>query len=146
MRQHAFTFSMALVLGTALGGIAFAQGNGSPGTESGQMQQPSGQAGQMAPATPRTGATAVNPGTPNSPNAPSYQAGAAQVSPATVKEVQQQLKSDGLYKGPVDGRLGPETRAAVRQFQQKNGLKTTAMLDHETLQRLLNNQSNQSHG
>jgi peptidoglycan hydrolase-like protein with peptidoglycan-binding domain len=51
------------------------------------------------------------------------------------------LKAEGLYKGAIDGRIGPETRAAVRQFQQQNGLKTTAMLDQDTLQRLMNQHS-----
>jgi peptidoglycan hydrolase-like protein with peptidoglycan-binding domain len=51
------------------------------------------------------------------------------------------LKTEGLYHGAIDGRIGRETQAAVRRFQQQNGLKTTVVLDQDTLQRLLSKQS-----
>jgi peptidoglycan hydrolase-like protein with peptidoglycan-binding domain len=57
-----------------------------------------------------------------------------------------ELRIDRLGYGPslvqrFDGRIGPETRGAVRQFQRKNGLRTTAMLDQEALQHLMKQQS-----
>jgi peptidoglycan hydrolase-like protein with peptidoglycan-binding domain len=57
-------------------------------------------------------------------------------SPDQIKEAQQQLKQKGFYQGQVDGKMGPETEAALRRFQQSSGLPVTAQLDQETLQRL----------
>ena len=57
-------------------------------------------------------------------------------SPAEVEQAQQQLKSQGLYRGQVDGILGPETQTALMQFQRKEGLPQTAQLDQQTLDRL----------
>jgi peptidoglycan hydrolase-like protein with peptidoglycan-binding domain len=69
--------------------------------------------------------------------APSDQTEAPKLSSDTVKAAQQELRAEGLYNGAIDGRIGPQTQAAVQQFQQRNGLKTTAMLDQGTLQRLM---------
>jgi peptidoglycan hydrolase-like protein with peptidoglycan-binding domain len=53
-----------------------------------------------------------------------------------VKEAQQKLKSDNLYKGSVDGILGPETQQALKEFQKKNNLQQTGRLDDQTEQKL----------
>lgn len=55
---------------------------------------------------------------------------------AEVKEVQQKLKSENLYKGNVDGIIGPETQQALKQFQKKNNLQQTGRLDDQTAQKL----------
>jgi hypothetical protein len=44
------------------------------------------------------------------------------VDPATVREVQDGLAQRGYDVGPVDGRLGPRTKAAIREYEQQNGL------------------------
>ena len=48
-------------------------------------------------------------------------------------DVQQQLQRDGYYDGPVDGVLGPMTRAAIAAFQADNGLAVTSAIDEPTL-------------
>lgn len=53
-----------------------------------------------------------------------------------VKQAQQALKDNGLYKGKVDGKMGPQTKSALSQFQKQNGLKQTAQLDHATMKAL----------
>jgi peptidoglycan hydrolase-like protein with peptidoglycan-binding domain len=53
-----------------------------------------------------------------------------------VTQVQQKLKSEGLYNGPVDGIDGPKTQQALKQFQQKNGLSQTGKLDQKTESKL----------
>ena len=53
-----------------------------------------------------------------------------------VKEAQQKLKDDGDYNGQVDGKFGAQTAQAVKQFQQKNGLKQTGRLDRDTRAKL----------
>jgi hypothetical protein len=40
-------------------------------------------------------------------------------------QVQAALSRDGYYRGPVDGLVGPGTRAALAAFQRDNGLRVT---------------------
>lgn len=55
------------------------------------------------------------------------------VEPRTLARIQQQLRQDGFYRGPVDGIYGPETRRALSQWQTENGLPATGQLDRRTL-------------
>ena len=55
------------------------------------------------------------------------------LSQAEIRKAQQQLKDEGYNPGPVDGRIGPQTRAALRQYQDSVGLKKTGVLDDETV-------------
>lgn len=48
-----------------------------------------------------------------------------------VAGVQQALNTAGA-KLTVDGKWGPKTEAALKQFQQQHGLKVTGHLDHAT--------------
>lgn len=57
-------------------------------------------------------------------------------NPKQVKAVQQALKDKGHDVGDVDGRMGPKTQAALRDFQQKEGLKATGRGDAETMAKL----------
>lgn len=50
--------------------------------------------------------------------------------------LQQQLARVGLYKGEVDGRYGPQTKAAVRAWQEREGMRPTGIADVPTLQSL----------
>ena len=38
-----------------------------------------------------------------------------------------------MYKGKIDGVLGPQTKQALKEFQEKNGLQQTGSLDRRTL-------------
>jgi len=66
------------------------------------------------------------------------------MSQSDIQQAQQQLKAQGLYRGAVDGILGPQTEQALSQFQQQNGLPQTADLDQQTMTRLMG--SGQSQG
>lgn len=48
--------------------------------------------------------------------------GAAAVPQATLRNIQAGLTRLGFDPGPVDGRMGPRTRAAIRAYQQQHGL------------------------
>jgi peptidoglycan hydrolase-like protein with peptidoglycan-binding domain len=61
------------------------------------------------------------------------------VPESQVKQAQQQLKSAGLYKGTVDGKMGTDTQQAIEQFQQKHGLPATGTLDEQTMAALQGN-------
>jgi len=54
-------------------------------------------------------------------------------SVADIINVQQKLTDVGLYRGPMDGRWGPKTAAAMRTYQQQNSLPVTGVADHATL-------------
>lgn len=54
-----------------------------------------------------------------------------------VKQVQEALKSKGLYKGRIDGVMGRSTRRAIALFQKKNRLRQTATLNRATRNRLM---------
>lgn len=40
----------------------------------------------------------------------------------TVKQIQTALKNAGYNPGPIDGKMGKQTRDAIRAFQRANGL------------------------
>lgn len=49
-----------------------------------------------------------------------------------IRAEQQALKDKGFDPGPVDGVDGPQTRAALRQFQDKQNLKEDGRLGPQT--------------
>jgi putative peptidoglycan binding protein len=53
-----------------------------------------------------------------------------------IANVQSALQEQGLYQGEVDGLLGPQTRAAIADYQSANGLAETAAIDQPTLESL----------
>jgi hypothetical protein len=53
-----------------------------------------------------------------------------------IANVQSALQEQGFYDGEVDGLLGPLTRAALADYQQAQGLTTTAAIDEPTLDAL----------
>jgi peptidoglycan hydrolase-like protein with peptidoglycan-binding domain len=56
--------------------------------------------------------------------------------PQLVRNVQKELKSEGIDPGPVDGIWGPKTSQGVRQFQKAQGLEETGQLNGRTLSAL----------
>jgi peptidoglycan hydrolase-like protein with peptidoglycan-binding domain len=59
-----------------------------------------------------------------------------EISPATVRQVQQALNQKGYDVGNVDGNWGQETSSAVQNFQQAQGLEPTGNLNMRTLSAL----------
>jgi len=53
----------------------------------------------------------------------------------SVKAAQEALNRNGANI-TADGKLGPKTKAAIRAYQQKNGLQATGTLDSQTKARL----------
>ena len=50
-----------------------------------------------------------------------------------VRTIQEKLKRWGYYTGNVDGIYGSQTVAAVKRFQQKNGLTVDGIAGPQTL-------------
>ena len=53
-----------------------------------------------------------------------------------LKLVQERLRTEGVYTGPVDGEMNAQTEAALRVYQQKEGLPVSGAADAETLKQL----------
>lgn len=53
-----------------------------------------------------------------------------------VLSVQQALQELGYYNGPVDGVLGPSSRAAIQAYQRSYGLPITGRIDPPLLDSL----------
>jgi len=129
--------ALAATLGTA--GLALAQGS---------APNPSAQAPNMSTQSP-----GINSATPNTGVSQGMTSGAAgnsqqsmqngqMNSRANVQQAQEQLRSQGLYNGEIDGQLGPRMRSALLQFQQRNGLPRTGTLDEQTSARLEQSSNN----
>ncbi len=69
----------------------------------------------------------------SSVSAASYRRGS---TGSTVREIQTRLKNWGYYSGTVDGIYGSGTEAAVKKFQQKNGLTADGIAGPATLSAL----------
>jgi len=109
------------VCALALGGAALAQ-NSMNGSQS-----------QMQSTAPRTAAGANSPSNKSSADMSGRAQSSQNLSSTQVRQAQTALKQQGLYNGQIDGKFGPQTRAAVSQFQKKNGLPQTAALNEQTL-------------
>lgn len=138
------------VLALSLGGAAFAQTGAGSSAGAGAMGTPSSSPSYSAPSSNAGGSTIndqdVNgsganggPMASNMPSNASTATGSAargsniSASSDQVKQAQEALQSQGLYRGQVDGKWGPRTRQAVAQFQKQKGLKQTAQLDQQTM-------------
>ena len=62
--------------------------------------------------------------------------GGAAMGDEKVKAAQQALKDKGHDPGDVDGKMGPKTQAALRDFQKAQGIQATGRLDAKTAQAL----------
>jgi murein L,D-transpeptidase YcbB/YkuD len=47
-------------------------------------------------------------------------------------QIQQALQGAGYYKGALDGKVGPNTRAAIKAFQADNGLTADGVCGRKT--------------
>ena len=60
---------------------------------------------------------------------------ASSLKPST-REVQQALKNAGFYQGSLDGKMGPSTRDAVKEFQRVHGLSDDGVVGKRTWAKL----------
>ena len=152
--NRTLTAAVALAAGLGMAGLAHAQNYQTPGKPSAGLQAAPSQATSPAqPSSSNPYSSAPVTGTPQAAaqpgpqtNMPASKQAAMQghergmMRHSTVAEAQKELKSQGFYNGRIDGITGPETKNALSEFQQKNGLRKSAMLDRETRDHL--NQAN----
>jgi peptidoglycan hydrolase-like protein with peptidoglycan-binding domain len=83
----------------------------------------------VAPAPPEPPAKAAQPKVPSAPPSPVSTTATvpaptpARVNAAVVMDIQRELTRRGFYDGAVDGKYGPRTDAAIREFEQEAGLR-----------------------
>ena len=75
---------------------------------------------------------------PNAAPGPSHHwLNAANLSKDDIRWAQRRLDMIGLYDGPLDGVVGPETKRAILGFQKSNSLERTGRLDQQTADALI---------
>jgi len=66
----------------------------------------------------------------NAPAYPDYGPGDDEEGGGPVSvQVQRKLAREGYYRGPIDGIVGPGTRAAIADYQHDNGLRVTGAIN-----------------
>jgi len=65
-----------------------------------------------------------------------YRPSRAAYSNELAVDVQRALRRDGYYYGDIDGDIGPESRAAIREYQRDRGLSATGRIDTALLRAL----------
>ena len=112
-RRSSLIGSFIGIAAITIGGAAYAATIAVPTAATSGVQI--AQAAQPKGATPATPAPAADP---------------------RVRQAQQALANLKFNPGPIDGRLGPRTRAAIMDFQDARRLPKSGELDAATLQAL----------
>ena len=108
----------AALIVLAISGLAGSHPAAAPRATASQPASPAQPANPAQPATP-----AANPAQPTTPAVPPS---------AAVKTLQQQLGQLNYYEGPVDGIMGPQTTAAIKDLQRQAGLPQTGTMTPAT--------------
>lgn len=139
------------VAGLLLAGPAFAQSSAPSGADAPKSQDPAKPADSSSPsASPSTSDTpksdASQPDAAKSDDAKKSEGAKSEGAKAGrdavrgnrehVKAAQQALKEKGYDPGTTDGVMGPQTQAALKDFQKAQGLQETGRLDAETMAKL----------
>jgi hypothetical protein len=151
--KHALRAVIAVALGAGLAAAAQAQGtvNQPQGTAkqqsavSGSSMQSAAPASSMQSAAPASSMQSAAPASNMQAAAPAKQTLHAATKirhPSTrleIRQVQLRLKSEGLLKGRITGKMDQQTRIALTRFEKQNGLPRTASLNR--VNRLMANQT-----
>lgn len=118
--------------------LALSVGGTSVGLAADMSHSTAPNSGANMPATSGTSQYGTNAGAtaPAPYGVATDQQGGVNLPSSEIKQAQEQLRDQGLYHDTIDGILGPATKQALRQFQQKNGLAVTATLDQQTMDKL----------
>lgn len=65
------------------------------------------------------------------------ESGRVEIYVETLARIQKKLSEADLYTGSLDGQYGPQTKSAIKAFQESVGLASTGLPDARTRARLL---------
>lgn len=104
------------------------------------MAQQSAAPGNSPQDQPRSGGAPTTPNLSPRPNKdrmgisqPQPGTGSMRMGASQIKTMQRDLNRQGFNVGRVDGVMGPKTEAALRSFQQKNGMNATGRPTRESM-------------
>ena len=139
MKKLVLATASVLALGIAGLGVGSAQTPSS--SPNAQTPSSSAQTPYAAPNAQSPSSSAQMPSSGTMSQGSQGQSAPVNLSQTEIQQLQQQLKGAGLYRGSVDGEMGPETKQAISQFQQQHGLNQTGVVDQQTLSALSGNQT-----
>ena len=58
------------------------------------------------------------------------------VKQMSIRQIQTALKNAGFYKGSIDGKMGSQTKEAIKTFQKANDLKPDGIVGKRTIEKL----------
>ena len=126
--KHALRAVIAIALGAGLAAGAHAHGT---------IKQQSGLSGSsMQSAAPANDMQAAAPAKQTQRTATKIRHPSTRLE---IRQVQLRLKSEGLFKGRITGKMDRQTRLALTRFEKQNGLPRTASLNR--VNRLMANQT-----
>jgi hypothetical protein len=109
-------------------------------------EQPAESAGSGMTSHPSAGTSQPPPPPParsKAPTGPGMASTSVQITPDVVRQMQTNLKDQGLYDGPVDGIIGPRTRSGLANLEARDGVSG---INLETMQMLVGQGSGDSNG
>ena len=74
---------------------------------------------------------------PQANKAASVSSPVAPADRALVAQIQEYLMLSGAYEGPADGKMGPKTIAAIKNYQDKNGLAKDGQASQSLLSHMM---------
>jgi len=74
----------------------------------------------------------TSPSTPTTLTTDTTGAPSVQTTLSHNQQIQTALKAANFYSGNIDGKLGPASRKAIKDFQQSNGLKVDGKVGPKT--------------
>ena len=83
-----------------------------------------------------TAAQTMNAQTPNPATSETAKAAQPTEESSRIREIQMALRTAGFDPGSSDGKMGPRTRAAIRDFQLANGLEADGKVGSRTWSKL----------
>src|SRR4051794_18786008 len=127
MRKE-FSVSSVLMLAGILvfgGGYAWAQAKGDMGTSSGTSSDTSKSKDSSAKKKSEKSTSSSSDMGSSDMSSQKSSGGRTGGGSENVKKVQEALKDKGQDPGPIDGVMGPKTKAAVKSYQSANNMKAT---------------------
>lgn len=82
------------------------------------------------------GSTAVTPSASLRHSTIRETASAGSFAKPSTRAIQEALKNAGFYQGAIDGKLGPKTREAIKEFQRVHGLNDDGVVGRRTWAKL----------